>query len=525
VRWLAALIAIAVTVCGCSRQAEQPGANSRANPNAFRILAGSELKELGPAIENAARQAGVQVVLSYAGTLDMVDRVNAGEPFEAILPANGAYPSLALAKQPSAKEKLFYSRVALGVKASKAKALGWDNAPPTWKDIAAAVKAHKFSYAMTNPVSSNTGMSALFAVASSIAGKTEDLSIEEVDRTVLKDFLAGQKLTAGSSGWLADAYVREQRDLDGIVNYEAVLLRLNDRPEVTEKLVIIYPRDGVISADYPLMLLDDSRRADYEKLVGSLKETAFQSDALAREYLRPANPDAKRSPALSDATVAELTFPNRLEVIDTVLLAYQGELRRPATSIYVLDVSGSMEGERLQALKSALGVLTGADTKSLTSRFARFQNRERVVLLPFSNEPEQPREFGFDTTDAVQRTNESIREFVDGLRANGGTAIYASLDAAYELAARERVHRPDRVVTIVLLTDGENRDGMSFGKFQTSLTNRVAESGGGVRIFPIVFGEAPPSELETVAAMTGGRAFDGRKGSLTDVFKEIRGYQ
>ena len=50
---------------------------------------------------------------------------------------------------------------------------------------------------MTNPTSSNTGMSALFAVASAVAGKTEDLSEKEVNGTVLKAFLAGQTLTFG----------------------------------------------------------------------------------------------------------------------------------------------------------------------------------------------------------------------------------------------------------------------------------------------------------------------------------------
>src|SRR5262249_39974695 len=161
-------------------------------------------------------------------------------------------------------EKLFYSRVALGVKSSKVRDLGWYQHPPTWLEIVKAVKDHKLVYGMTNPTSSNTGMSALFAVASAIAKKTEDLSAGEVDRDKLKDFLLGQKLTAGSSGWLADAYARDEKKLDGLINYEAVLLRLNERTTAHEPLIIIYPQDGVISADYPLMLLSESKRAAYE---------------------------------------------------------------------------------------------------------------------------------------------------------------------------------------------------------------------------------------------------------------------
>jgi Ca-activated chloride channel homolog len=525
-RWLPGVCVVACTLlalAACSRSAE-PARDASANRdrNAFTILAGSELKELAPAIEATARQAGVPVKISYSGTLEMVDRINAGERFDAILPPNGAYPSLALSKAAQAKEKLFYSRVALGIKESKARTLGWDASAPSWSDITKAVRDGKLTYGMTNPTSSNTGMSALFAVACSVAGKTEDLTAEEVDREVLKDFLKGQKLTAGSSGWLADAFLREQDTLDGLVNYEAVILRLNDRPELREKLTLIYPRDGVISADYPLLLLNASKREGYDKLVAALKAKEFQSAPLAHEFLRPSNLDATRAPKLPEGAVAELTFPNRLEVIDAVLLAYQDELRRPSTSIYVLDVSGSMEGPRIAAMKNALRVLTGADAgNSVAARFARFQNRERVVLLPFSSRPRSEQTFVFDNPQARDATGQSIREYSDRLEAGGGTAIYDALENAYRIADEEQRSNPDRLVTIVLLTDGENTEGAPYGAFRARFGSKPAT----VRTFPILFGEARVQELEDLAQLTGGRVFEGRGADLTRVFREIRGYQ
>src|SRR5262245_38160270 len=380
---------------GCSNHSSSGGGAPARAPD-LRILAGSELKELEPDVKAAARAEGLELAISYSGTLDMVDRINAGESFDAILPPNGAYPVLALVHKPLAKEKLFYSRVALGVKTSEARALGWDRRAPTWSDLVRAVKERKFVFGMTNPTSSNTGMSALFAVASSIARKTEDLSAEEVDREALKQFLAGQKLTAGSSGWLADAYLRDEAQLDGLVNYEAVLLRLNERPELHERLTVIYPQDGGISADYPLMLMSEAKRPAYDRLVKALRSEAFQSGPLARAYLRPSNPNAPRSPKLSGDVVAELAFPNRLEVIDAVLAAYQSELRRPATSIYLLDVSGSMAGGRIAQVKNALAILTGAEPGNVTARFVRFQRRERVQLIPFASHPAEPASFAFD---------------------------------------------------------------------------------------------------------------------------------
>jgi Ca-activated chloride channel homolog len=521
-RWivLGGLLALLV---GCSKQPDSSPAPA-AKPPDLRILAGSELKDLAPDIEDAARKTGLNVQFVYSGTLDMVDRINGGEAFDAILPPNGAYPMLALTHKPLAREKLFYSRVALGVKASKARELGWDKQSPTWIDIVQAVKDREFVFGMTNPTSSNTGMSALFAVASAIARKTDDLSVEEVDREKLTTFLTGQKLTAGSSGWLADAYVQGQGRLDGLVNYEAVLLRLNEQPGLQEPLVVIYPRDGIISADYPLMLLSESKRAAYERLVAALRSDSFQSGPVARMYLRPSDPSVTRSPKLPGDAVAELSFPNRLEVIDAVLAAYQSELRRPATSIYLLDVSGSMRGTRIEQVEHALGILTGSEGNSVTARFVRFQRRERVILIPFSSLPHEPAQYSFEDTQSEPQTYQALRDYTHGLSVGGGTAIYSALDTAYTLAAQELARAPDRVVTVVLLTDGENNKGMSYDEFRTRLQERRA-NGLDVRTFPILFGEASSDELEEIARVTGGRAFDGRHTSLGSVFKEIRGYQ
>ena len=47
----------------------------------------------------------------------------------------------------------------------------------------------------------------------------------------------------------------------------------------------------------------------------------------------------------------------------------------------------------------------------------------------------------------------------------------------------------------------------------------------GIKIFPVLFGEARSAELATLADLSGGRVFDSRKSSLPVIFKEIRGYQ
>jgi Ca-activated chloride channel homolog len=520
-RWLWPILGVVllVSLSACDRGASGGDRSAQGGPGVLRVLAGSEVKDLEPLLVKTAQDAGVDLRLSYAGTLDIVERINAGESFDAILPASSAYPSLALEKPPLAREKLFYSRVALGIKPAKLHELGWDRQRPTWSQIAQAAGAGKLRFAMTNPASSNSGMSALFAVASAVAGKTEDLQAHEVDAKVLKAFLSGQKLTAGSSGWLAEAYAREFAGLDAMVNYEAVILRANATLPANAKMTLLYPQDGVISADYPLMLVSAQRRPEYDKLVAVFKAAAFQKAVTETDFLRPSVPGLALGQGLSTEAVAELSFPNQLAVIDSVLGSYLGDWRRPATSIFVLDVSGSMSGERMDAMRDALKVLAGASGSATASaRYAGFQRRERVVLISFSDRTLTPVAVDF-SPEHLDQARQQVLAYADDLRPRGGTAIYDALVVAEAMADEEHQKDAERYISIVLLTDGENVAGRTLGEFQEATKQSVS-----ARVFPILFGESNTDDMQAVAQATGGRVFDGRKAQLAKVFKEIRGY-
>lgn len=44
-------------------------------------------------------------------------------------------------------------------------------------------------------------------------------------------------------------------------------------------------------------------------------------------------------------------------------------------------------------------------------------------------------------------------------------------------------------------------------------------------VFAVLFGEGDSSELQQIADATGGQVFDARNTPLSEVFKDIRGYQ
>jgi Ca-activated chloride channel family protein len=178
-----------------------------------------------------------------------------------------------------------------------------------------------------------------------------------------------------------------------------------------------------------------------------------------------------------------------------------------------------MRGDgRIDAMREALKVLAGAGDRSATARYAAFQQRERVVLIAFDDTVEPPQWVRFgDNLDAARR---QVIDRADALMPRGGTAIFSALDAAEQLAAEERRSDPDRFVSIVLLTDGENNRGLTFDEFRDRYAGRAPAP-----IFPIVFGEANQSQMQALASLTGGREFDGRRARLAQVFREIRGYQ
>ncbi|MEZ4518058.1 MAG: VWA domain-containing protein [Chloroflexota bacterium] len=360
-------------------------------------------------------------------------------------------------------------------------------------------------------------------MASALSGGGDALDRGDVNQQGLEAFFSGQALTAGSSGWLAESYVANQDQLDGIVNYESVLLTLNENGELQEPLVLIYPREGIITADYPLMLLNADKREAYDRLVTYLRSPEFQEEMMKTTLRRPVVPGITLDPRIPDPLLVELPFPSNLETIDALLFSFLDETRAPPHAFFVLDVSGSMEGDRLDDLKSAMDNLTGLD-QSLTGRFSRFRNRELITLIPFSTAVEDVADFAVDDVAADSADMAHVREYVSRLEAGGDTAIYSALATAYDLAAAAKAEDPDRYYSVVLMTDGELTAGLEpreFTRYYNSLPQEIRD----IPTFTVLFGGANQGEMEDIADLTGGRMFDAKADSLGLVFKEIRGYQ
>ncbi len=522
--WVAIVVVVAAAGCTSSPSGTSPNATFKNGPATLNLLAGSELKDMLPILNDARKATGVSVNLTYVGSLDGAEQIAAGSTADAAWFGSDKYIGLAGASTKIlAREKIALSPVVLGVRADVAQQLGWSSGKASWKDIVAAVDAGKLTFAMTNPTVSNSGFSALVSVASALAGG-EALSANTIDSVGLKKFLSGNQLTAGSSGFLVDAFVAAQDRIPAMVNYESVLVSLNESGRLKSKLMLVYPTEGIVTADYPLMLLNSDKREAYDKLTAYLTRPDVQSAVQRLTARRAVAPGVAADPRLPTSLLVEASFPANIEVTRLLLDQYQSELRRPANTVYVLDTSGSMGAPgRLDAMQAAMKGLAGADD-SLSGTFTRFSPRENVTVVSFATDVKDVQSWKITSSDPNSPELTDLRSHIDGLTADGRTAIYSALNRGYDAALEAAKADPQAATSIVLMTDGENNEGIQPSEFINRMTNRPG-SEKDIRIFTIRFGEANPAELQQIADITGGKVFDGRSGSLSQVFKEIRGYQ
>lgn len=480
-------------------------------PGTLRVLASSELADMQPVLERVEKDTGIKVRPTYMGTLDAVElltRWRAKGAYDAVWLSSNDYLRL----RPDAAEAIvsetpvMSSPVAIGVRDETVRKLGWKPENVTWSDIEEAVAGGQLTYGMTDPSRSNSGFSTLVSVASGLSDAQSALTDADVARATprLKEFFAGQKLTSGSSGWLAQAYDR-RGDVDALLNYESVL-------KGKKGLTVIRPRDGVVTADYPLSSLTSTSkevRDDVRRLTDALRTPDIQRLITEKTLRRPVVASVPPAADLDTTRRRELPFPGTRSVADGLLDAYENELRRPSRTVYVLDTSGSMEGDRLGRLKTALTELTGD-----------FRDREEVTLMPFGSDVKSVRTHVVRPEDPKAGLD-GIRADTRKLTADGDTAIYTSLRRAYEhLGAADR----DTFTSIVLMTDGENTEGASPADFD-EFYGRLPAGQQRIPVFPILFGDSDRGELEHIADLTGGRLFDAQQGSLDGAFEEIRGYQ
>jgi Ca-activated chloride channel homolog len=492
----------------------------------LRVLASSELTDMRPLLDELRRDTGIELVMEHRGTIDATNALNPGNyQHDIAWLSTDRYFELKLKEigftgERPISSRFMFSPLAIGVEPRIAELLRTSTTDHhlSWADLADRSAMGMVRFGMADPQHAGSGLSALIGVATAAAGTGGALREQDITCDRLRGFFAGRTLTEDTSRRLADSYAGKQDAADALINYESVLLSLNASGQLREPLEILYPRDGIILADYPMLLLDPAKRDSYETVVNWLKSEQAQRKIMEQTLRRPLNSDSPRDPRFRDFGTNTLYFPERKETVDRLAAEYaKPQSHNPSHVIFVLDFSASMSGQRIAALRSTFAGFSGADA-STVGKFVRFYKGEKFTIMRFGGRVLDERDF----TISGESDLDAIQDYIATDQFDQTTGVWSALDAAYETAEAMTRDRPEQPVTIMLMTDGESNTGITMQDFLRNYEARQPAAKA-VHTYSVRIGEADPGELDRAARATGGHMVDANATSLSEAFKEIRG--
>lgn len=498
--------------------------NQEINDNTFKIISSSENKDMEECITNYAKKQGIDISLEYAGTLDIMEKLNMGEKYDAVWTSNSIWLYM-LNKEVliSNSKSTSTNPVVFAVKDSKAKELGFKDKEIYTSDIISAIKNGKLKFSMSNPTQTNSGATAYLGLLSSIAGSPEVLKLSDIENETVKSELislfTGLERSSGSEEFLEELFINGS--YEAVVTYESSIININKKLKENnlETLYALYPVDGVSISDSPFAYIDngnENKKQYFEVIQNYILSSEGQKELEKlgrRTWYGGVNPNADKeifNPTWGIDTnryIVPIKFPNT-EVIQNSLALYQSELRKPVHTVFCLDYSGSMIGEGNNQLVEAMKYILNEQTAK--KDLLQFTEKDKITVIPFSTYVMSI----WNSEDGVN-TDKLIND-IENQSSKGSTNIYEPAIKAIEILSKEDLNKYN--VSVVLMTDGQSNLGRysDFEKFYNSNNNQIP-------VYSIMFGEAYEKELQQLADLTNGKIFDG-KTDLLKAFKEVRGY-
>ena len=373
-----------------------------------------------------------------------------------------------------------------------------------------AAQGLKWNHPTTSQTSGlSSTLAEFYASAKVLRGLTKEMAMS---REVIEQVAAIERSVRFYGDNELTTYERLKTDgtdiLDAFVSQEALLITWNkDQPR---KLVALYPTEGTLWADHPMVLvqyikgfdsfsLTDGQNNAYYDFVKFLRSPEAQEYALSLGF-RPVNANVSltgtpNSPFATNTYVdaqqprTVLQIPSN-EVMQIVEDSWS-ITKKPANILVVVDTSGSMgRAGKIDAVKEALkSFINGISGLNDTFGIVEFDSRIKT-------------DTGLLKLDDAER--EKMLMIVDNMRPGEDTALIDAIDLAVDHL--RALNDPQAINTIVVLTDGiENASRTSL----KDLTNKLTDpSGVKIIVFSIAYGKDPTisergeNVIEDVATVT-----------------------
>ena len=486
----------------------------------FSLITTPENKIMEDTIKTYLTKKGYDVEIVYADNLDIVDKLNGGEKYDAIWASNSIWLDNLNNISTSDSKSTSITPITFGIKKSKAEKLGLVNKNVKMSDILTLIKNKELTFSMANPINTNSGASSYLNILTTLAGNPDVLTSKDLNNNKLKEdmksFFQGLARTSGDEDFLEKSFING--DYDAAFTYESSIININKELEKQKKetLYAIYPVDGVVVCDSPLVYINN-HNDDKKEAFLTLQEYILSGegqDILLHNGRRtwyggttnsaPADTFKKEWGIDTTKYISPLKYPNQ-SVIKEALKMYVEELRKPVHVVFCLDYSGSMYGDGYASLVNAMDYIF---TDKATANMINFTEKDKVDVLAFGSNVHK---IGSEKGNNTGKLLEKIREY----EVNGATALYPSAIEALKLLKDEN---DNYNTSIILMTDGDG----NIGTFK-ELENTYHQINKDIPIYSITFGYANEEQLNKMASLSNGKVFDG-KTNLTEAFKTVRGY-
>jgi len=452
-----------------------------------------------------------------------------------------------------------------------AEALGWPAKSLGWSDILSlgqsetgwAAYGHPewgpFRLGKTNPNFSTSGLSALIAQNYAAAGKTRDLTLEDLAKPSVNAYdiavessvnhYGDTTLTYLNNWYRADQQGTALQYTSALAVEEKSVIDYNTgnpdgkldpgeepRPPRTP-LVAIYPKEGTLFSDNPFFILnapwvtDDMRQG--AQLFQDFVQRPENQERVLKYNFRPGNPQVAIGAPITAENGVDPTQPQTLLQVPSPsvlvdLLHRWSSQRKSARALLVIDVSGSMKDPASPGSSDTkLDLAKRAAIESLD----QFKPEDEVGLRVFSTDlgPKGGQNFlDLVSIAPISQNVAQLRQQIDGLVPTRGTPLYDVTRQSFNDMVTN--YDPARINAVVLLTDGRNDDGTESddkSQLEAALADLAkqsqGENGRPVRLFAIGYGrDADLGVLKQMSQATNGAYYDASDPkSITKVFTAV----
>ncbi|MEN8113335.1 MAG: vWA domain-containing protein [Actinomycetota bacterium] len=329
----------------------------------------------------------------------------------------------------------------------------------------------------TDPFASSTGLNFLLTILDDFADGQEDRLVAPDVASVFEQFQRQVPFVALTTLQIRESVEKESGTLDAFVMEHQTYDKTDSLQSGYEFLPF-----GV-RHDNPLYAIDGATPEQMDVL------EMFATHTERQEFTEKAADYGFDPPAYQSS----VSIPSG----DTLIEAQQlwkdkKDGGRPVYAVFVTDVSGSMTGSRIVAVKTALDSAREFISTDASVGMVEFSDRTRKRLEIADFDLNQQARFAAATQD---------------MNPIGGTAMYDGIVVGLSMLVEQRAVDPSGKYLLVVLTDGQTKDGLGFGD--------VDEVIAGVRIpvFTVGF-EADIEELGRLASLVEAANINASEGNV-----------